>query len=370
MDVLGIWDNPTRSVSTLMFRSSSRVLIVALAGLSSFLASCASLDSASGSRLDLVKARGELHCGVSGKIPGFSFLSPDGRYTGLDVDICRAMAAAFVGDAEKVQYRPLTAPERFTALRSGEIDLLSRNTTHTLSRDAVGGNGLRFAPVVFHDGQGLMVNAASGVRSLADLSGKSICVGSGTTTEQNLNDAFAFQGLPYTPIKYQDLNQVVGGYLQGRCEAMTSDRSQLAAARSGFSDPQEHLILDDRISKEPLAPAVVGGDQPLGDAMTWVIYALIEAEERGITQANVDAMVKQAESDPSQTALRRFLGVDAGLGRKLGLPDDFVVQVIRSTGNYGEIYNRHLGPESAVAISRGANRLAGEGGLMISPPFT
>ena len=163
---------------------------------------------------------------------------------------------------------------------------------------------------------------------------------------------------------------MVGGYLQGRCEAMTSDRSQLAAARSGFSDPQQHLILDDRISKEPLAPAVVGGDQPLGDAMAWVVYALIEAEERGITQANVDAVVKQAEADVSQTALRRFLGVDPGLGRKLALPDDFVVQVIRSTGNYGEIYNRHLGPESAVAIPRGANRLAGEGGLMISPPFT
>ena len=369
-DLLGIWDNPTRFVPTLMFRSSSRVLIVALAGLSSFLASCASLDSAAGSRLDLVKARGELLCGVSGKIPGFSFLSPDGRYTGLDVDICRAMAAAFVGDAEKVQYRPLTAPERFTALRSGEIDLLSRNTTHTLSRDAVGGNGLRFGPVVFRDGQGLMVNATSGVRALADLSGKSICVGSGTTTEQNLNDAFASEGLPYTPIKYQDLNQVVGGYLQGRCEAMTSDRSQLAAARSGFSDPQAHLILDDRISKEPLAPAVVGGDQSMGDAMTWVVNALIEAEERGITQANVDAVVKQAAADPSQTALRRFLGVDPGLGRKLGLADDFVVQMIRATGNYGEIYDRHLGPDSVVAIPRGANRLGGEGGLMISPPFT
>ena len=353
-----------------MFRFRSRALIAALAGLSALLGSCASLENSGGSRLELVKSRGELLCGVSGKIPGFSFLSPDGRYTGLDVDICRAMAAALVGDSEKVQYRPLTAPERFTALRSGEIDLLSRNTTHNLSRDAVGGNGLRFAPVVFHDGQGLMVNAASGVTSLADLSGKSICVGSGTTTEQNLNDAFASQGLPYTPIKYQDLNQVVGGYLQGRCEAMTSDRSQLAAARSGFNDPQQHLILDDRISKEPLAPAVVGGDQPMGDAMTWVIYALIEAEERGITQSNVDAVVKQAEADPSQTALRRFLGVDAGLGRKLGLPDDFVVQVIRSTGNYGEIYNRHLGPESPVAIPRGANRLAGEGGLMIAPPFS
>ena len=353
-----------------MLRSSRHVLIGAFAAISALFSGCASLDDAAGSRLDVVKQRGELICGVSGKIPGFSFLSTDGRYTGLDVDICRAMAAAFVGDAEKVQFRPLTAPERFTALRSGEIDLLSRNTTRTLSRDGIGGNGLRFAPVVFHDGQGLMVSADSGVRSMADLSGQAICVGSGTTTEQNLNDAFESRKLPYTPIKYQDLNQVVGGYLQGRCVAMTSDRSQLAAARSGFNDPAQHLILEDRLSKEPLAPAVVGGDQRMGDAMTWVVYALIEAEERGITQANLDAKLQQAEADPSQAALRRFLGVDGGLGSKLGLPDDFVVQALRATGNYGEIYNRHLGPNSPVAIPRGANRLAGEGGLMIAPPFT
>ena len=353
-----------------MIRFSRFLLIGALAGLSGLLSSCASLSDAETSRLDLVRQRGELLCGVSGKIPGFSFLSPEGRYTGLDIDICRAMAAAFVGDAESVQYRPLTAPERFTALRSGEIDLLSRNTTHTLSRDASGGNGLSVGPVVFHDGQGLLVPTASGVRSMDDLRGKPICVGSGTTTEQNLNDAFSAQGLPYKPIKYQDLNQVVGGYLQGRCAAMTSDRSQLAAARSGFAAPNAHQILSERLSKEPLAPAVVGGDQRMSDAMTWVVYALIEAEERGITQKNVDAMVSKAEADPSQTALRRFLGIDGGLGSKLGLADDFVVEIIRATGNYGEIYERHLGPKSVVDIPRGANRLAEDGGLMISPPFT
>ena len=353
-----------------MIRFSRFLLIGALASLSGLLSSCASLSDAETSRLDLVRQRGELLCGVSGKIPGFSFLSPEGRYTGLDIDICRAMAAAFVGDSESVQYRPLTAPERFTALRSGEIDLLSRNTTHTLSRDASGGNGLSVGPVVFHDGQGLLVPTASGVRSMDDLRGKPICVGSGTTTEQNLNDAFSAQGLPYTPIKYQDLNQVVGGYLQGRCAAMTSDRSQLAAARSGFAAPNAHQILGERLSKEPLAPAVVGGDQRMSDAMTWAVYALIEAEERGITQNNVDAMVSKAEADPSQTALRRFLGIDGGLGSKLGLADDFVVQIIRATGNYGEIYDRHLGPKSAVDIPRGANRLAEDGGLMIAPPFT
>ena len=171
-------------------------LIGAVGGLIGLLSGCATLGDGTGSRLDLVQERGELFCGVSGKIPGFSFLSPDGRYAGLDVDLCKAMAAAFVGDSSKVQYRPLTAPERFTALRSGEIDLLSRNTTHTLSRDAAGGNGLSFAPTMFHDGQGLMVSVGSGVRSMADLSGKAICVGSGTTTEQNLNDAFSAQVFP------------------------------------------------------------------------------------------------------------------------------------------------------------------------------
>lgn len=354
----------------MMLRCFSQRLLGASAVLATVLSGCASMDGISVSRLELVKQRGELFCGVSGKIPGFSFLNPKGDYTGLDVDVCRAMAAALVGDADKVQFRPLTAPERFTALRSGEIDLLSRNTTRTLSRDASGGNGLDFAPVVFHDGQGLMVPSDAGVRSMEDLRGQPICVGSGTTTEQNLNDAFAERGIDYTPIKYQDLNQVVGGYLQGRCAAMTSDRSQLAAARSGFAEPERHTILDARLSKEPLAPAVVGGDQPLADAMTWVVFALIEAEERGITQTNVDAMVQKAEADPSQTALRRFLGVDGGLGSKLGLPDDFVVRVVRATGNYGEIYDRHLGPETPVAIPRGANRLAEDGGLMIAPPFT
>ncbi|MAR07572.1 MAG: amino acid ABC transporter substrate-binding protein [Cyanobium sp. NAT70] len=353
-----------------MIRSLHAPLISALGLLAALLNGCATLGSGDSSRLDLVKQRGELICGVSGKIPGFSFLKGDGKYEGLDVDICRAMAAAFIGDPNKIQFRPLTAPERFTALRSGEIDLLSRNTTHTLSRDAVGGNGLSFAPVVFHDGQGLMVKKDSGISSINDLGGKAICVGSGTTTEQNLNDAFESLKLPYTPIKYQDLNQVVGGYTQGRCVAMTSDRSQLAAARSGFADPEEHVILDDRLSKEPLAPAVVGGDQPMADAMSWVVYVLIEAEERGITQDNLDEVVKQATADPSQAALRRFLGIDGGLGSKLELPDDFVVQVIRATGNYGEIYDRHLGAGSKVEIPRGANRLSRDGGLMIAPPFT
>ena len=330
---------------------------------------CASLGDAGVSRLGLIQQRQTLRCGVSGKIPGFSFLDKTGAYTGLDVDLCKAFAAAFIGDPLAIEYRPLTAPERFTALRTGEVDLLSRNTTFNLSRDAGGGNGVSFAPVVFHDGQGLMVKQSAGVRRLEDLRGKSICVGSGTTTEQNLNDAFEARGLPYTPIKYQDLNQVVAGYLQGRCSAMTSDRSQLAAARSSFPEPEKHTILESVLSKEPLAPVSVGGDQSLADAMRWVVYALITAEELGITQANVRQVRQQAENDPTQTRLRRFLGVEGDLGRKLGLPTDFVVQVLEATGHYGEIYDRHLGPASAVPIPRGMNQLYGQGGAMTAPPF-
>ncbi len=333
------------------------------------LAGCSGSSKNDQSRLALIKQRNDLICGISGKIPGFSFLESNGTYQGIDVDICKAFAAAFLGDSSKVQYRPLTAAERFTAIRTGEIDLLSRNTTLTLSRDSSGGNCLTFAPVIFHDGQGLMVKNSSEINSIDDLANQPICLGSGTTTEQNINDAFEARSLLYTPIKYQDLNQVVAGYLQGRCAAMTSDRSQLAAARSGFGDAENHVILKDVLSKEPLAPASIGGDQILSDAMRWVVYALISAEEQGITQGNVDDKLELAKQNPQLKPLRRFFGVEGDLGKKIGLENDFVVKVIRSTGNYGEIYNRHLGPKSDVPIPRGLNRLYNEGGVLISPPF-
>ncbi len=346
-----------------------RRLFSAMVVLATLLAGCATTTQDNSSRLKRIKNRNELICGVSGKIPGFSFLKSDGSYQGLDVDICKAFAAAIIGDSEKIQYRPLTAAERFTAIKTGEIDLLSRNTTFTLSRDSLGGNGLTFAPVVFHDGQGLMVKKESNINSLNDLANKFICVGSGTTTEQNINDAFESISLPYTPIKYQDLNQVVAGYLQGRCSAMTSDRSQLAAARSGFKNPKEHIILDDVLSKEPLAPASDGQDQQLADAMRWIVFSLISAEEQGITKSNIDEKVQIAKNNPQLKPLRRFLGIDGGLGEKIGLSNDFVVKVIRSTGNYGEIYERHLGQNSEVPIPRGLNELHNKGGVHISPPF-
>ncbi len=340
-----------------------------LLALSVLCTGCASIGNTSVSRLDVIQKRGTLHCGVSGKIPGFSFLLSNGRYEGIDVDLCRAMAAAFLGDPQKVEFRPLTAPERFTAIKTGEIDLLSRNTTFNLSRDAIGGNGMSFGPVVFFDGQALMVKKDSGILSIDELDNSSICVGSGTTTEQNLNDAFQQRKLSYVPIKYQDLNQVVSGYLQGRCKAMTSDRSQLAAARSSFPNSNNHLILRDILSKEPLAPVSIGGDQKLSDAIRWVVYALFATEEHGINKNNIEEKVQTAKNNPNLTALRRLLGIDGGLGNKLGLSNDFVVKLIRSTGNYGEIYDRHLGKDKKIFIPRGLNKSYKEGGLLISPPL-
>ncbi len=334
-----------------------------------FLTGCSNNEQENISRLSLIQKRNELICGVSGKIPGFSFLNSEGNYEGFDVDICKAFAAAIIGNTNNIQYRPLTAAERFLAIKTGDIDLLSRNTTFTLSRDALGGNGLTFAPIVFHDGQGLLVKKDSGIESIKDLANKSICVGSGTTTEQNINDTFESLSLPYTPIKYQDLNQVIAGYLQGRCSAMTSDRSQLASARSSFKNPKNHIILSDVLSKEPLAPASDGSEQELADVMRWVIFALITAEEKEITQSNIDRQVALAKSNPKLKELRRFLGIDGGLGEKIGLRNDFVINVIKTTGNYGEIYNRNLGKDSSVSIPRGLNKIYTKGGLHISPPF-
>ena len=346
-----------------------RKLLSGIAFLSLLITGCSNSYQKDTSRLDLIKKRGELICGVSGKIPGFSFLGINGEYKGLDVDICKSFAAGILGDSNKIQYRPLTAAERFTAIKTGEIDILSRNTTFTLSRDSSGGNGLSFAPVVFYDGQGLMVKKDSNISNIEDLQNKSICVGSGTTTEQNINDVFESKSLPYTPIKYQDLNQVIAGYLQGRCSAMTSDRSQLAAARSGFKNPEEHIILKNILSKEPLSPASDGADNKLADALRWIIFTLITAEEEGITKANIDEKVKLAKNNPQLKSLRRFLGVDGGLGEKIGLRNDFTINVIKATGNYGEIYERNLGEDSDVPIPRELNQLFKNGGLHFSPPF-
>ena len=320
-------------------------------------------------KLATIKGRGTVVCGVDGKLTGFSFVAPDGSYSGLDVDVCKAVAAALFGDPAKVDYRDLNSSERFAALASGEVDLLSRNTTLTLSRDASGGNGLSFAPTTFYDGQGVMVPAASGIKSLKDLAGKPICVESGTTTELNLADRMREINAAYTPLKFQTADQTYSAYLQGRCVAVTSDRSQLAAKRTGFPTPAAHTLLPEVLSKEPLTPATVNADPGWADAVRWTIYALMQAEELGITQANVAAKVVEAKANPNLADLRRFLGVEGDFGNQLGLPPDFVVKAITAVGNYGEVFERNVGSGSKLKLERGLNRQWKEGGLIYSPPF-
>ncbi|WP_411868170.1 amino acid ABC transporter substrate-binding protein [Vulcanococcus limneticus] len=344
---------------------SAASLLAALA-----LVGCASEEGGLQSqKLATLKGRGKLICGVDGKLPGFSFVAPDGQYSGLDVDVCKAVAAATLGDPTKVDYRDLNSSERFAALASGEVDLLSRNTTVTLSRDAAGGNGLSFAPPVFYDGQGVMVPVASGIKGLKDLAGKPICVETGTTTELNLADRMREINAAYTPLKFQTGDQTYAAYLQGRCVAVTSDRSQLAGKRTNFPDPAAHTLLPEVLSKEPLAPATVNADPAWSDAVRWTVYALMQAEELGITQANIDAKLAEAKAKTNLADLRRFLGVEGEFGKQLGLAPDFVVKAVKAVGNYGEIFERNVGTGSKLKLERGLNRQWQQGGLIYSPPF-
>jgi general L-amino acid transport system substrate-binding protein len=313
-------------------------------------------------RLAEVLQRGKLVCGVSGELPGFSFVGQDGKYSGLDVDVCRAIAAALFDNPDAVEFRNLNAKERFTAVQTGEVDILSRNTTNTLSRDT--SVGLEFAPTVFYDGQAIMVKKSKNIKTLADLKGKSICIQTGTTTEQNLTDQMRKRGITYKSLVFEDVNTVFATYAQGRCEGVTADRSQLISRRTTLPQPTDHLILNDVLSKEPLAPAVADGDAAWSNTVRWIIYALIEAEELNITSKTV---VQQASSaDPG---IKRFLGTEGDLGKGMGLPNDFTLRVIKHVGNYGEIYARHLGPQTPFNLPRGQNNLWNQGGLMFSPPF-
>lgn len=318
--------------------------------------------TASGAVLSRVKTRGRLSCGVSGNLPGFSYVDQQGEYNGIDVDICRAIATAMFDDPQAVDFRNLNAKERFTALQAGEIDVLSRNTTWTISRDT--SLGLEFAPTVFYDGQGMMVKRNSGIQDLKGLQGRSICVQTGTSTEQNLADQMRKLGVQYTPIVFEDDKATFAAYQQGRCEGVTSDRSQLVAQRSALPNPDENVLLDIVMSKEPLAPAVRNNDPQWHDTVKWVIYGLIEAEELGITSQNIDSFANS--EDP---VVRRLLGTEGNLGEGLGLTNDFVARAIREVGNYGEIYNRNLGPETRLNLPRGQNELWTNGGLQYAPPF-
>ncbi|EKQ70552.1 periplasmic component of amino acid ABC-type transporter/signal transduction system [Leptolyngbyaceae cyanobacterium JSC-12] len=319
-------------------------------------------DGKPSGRLATVLSRGNLICGVSGELPGFSFVGQDGKYSGLDVDVCRAIAAALFDNPNAVEYRNLNAKERFTAVQTGEVDILSRNTTWTTSRDT--SVGLEFAPVVFYDGQGIMVKQASNIKTLADLRNKSICIQIGTTTEQNLTDQMQKRGIPYKPVVFEDVNTTFATYAEGRCDGVTADRSQLVSRRTTLPNPSEHIILDETLSKEPLAPAIAGGDITWADVVRWTVFTLFEAEELGITSQNLAQF-----SNSKDPGVRRFLGLEGDLGKGMGISNDFAARIVKHVGNYGEIYDRNLGPQTKLNLPRGQNNLWTKGGLLFSPPF-
>lgn len=315
-----------------------------------------------GKTLSGVKARGALKCGVHQGLPGFAATDDNGNWKGLDVDFCRAVAAAVFGDATKVEFVPLSAKERFTALQSGEIDLLSRNTTWTMTRDT--SLGLNFAGVNYYDGQGFMVRKELGVSSALELSGASVCTNTGTTTELNVADYFKANKMPYEIVAFEKASEVNKAYDAARCDVYTSDASQLAAMRLKLAKPDDHMVLPEIISKEPLGPAVRQGDDQWFNVVRWTFFGLLNAEELGITKANVGEMT--ASDNPS---VKRALGVDGDFGPKIGLDSAWLKNVVSSVGNYGEMYERHLGPKTPLAIRRGLNELWTKGGLMYAPPI-
>ena len=313
-------------------------------------------------RWDTIKSRGKLICGVSGEVPGFSFVGTDGKYGGIDVDVCRAIAAALFDNPDAVEFRNLNAKERFTALQTGEVDILSRNTTWTLSRDT--SQGLEFAPVVFYDGQAIMVRKNSNIKSLADLKGKAICVQTGTTTEQNLADQMRKRGITYKPVVFEDINITFATYAEGRCDGITADRSALVSRRTTLPKPDDNIILNEVLSSEPLAPAVAKGDTKWGDTVKWVVYSLVKAEELGINSQNLAQFTNSNDPD-----IKRFLGTEGNLGEGIGLTKDFAAKIVKHVGNYAEIYDRNLGPKTKLNLARGQNQLWTKGGLLYSPPF-
>jgi general L-amino acid transport system substrate-binding protein len=318
--------------------------------------------SASAATLDDVKAKGFVQCGVSQGLPGFSNPDSAGNWTGIDVDLCRGVAAAVFGDATKVKYTPLSAKERFTALQSGEVDVLSRNTTWTATRDTT--LGLNFAGVNYYDGQGFMVRKDLGVKSALELSGASVCTNTGTTTELNVADYFASNKLEYEIVAFEKADEVVAAYDAGRCDVYTTDASGLYAQRLKLTNPADHTVLPEIISKEPLGPVVRQGDDQWFNLVKWTHYAMVNAEELGITSANADEM--KGSENP---AIKRVLGVDGEFGAALGVGNDWAYNIVKQVGNYGEVFDRNVGPDTPLAISRGTNALWTNGGLQYAPPI-
>lgn len=319
------------------------------------------VGAAGAATLDDIKARGALTCGVSQGLPGFSNPDDKGNWTGLDVDFCRAIAAAIFNDASKVKYSPLSAKDRFTALQSGAIDVLSRNTTWTMSRDTT--LGFNFAGVMYYDGQGFLVRKSLNLKSVTELNGASICVQTGTTNELNVGDYFRTNNLKYELIAFATIDETVKAYDSGRCDAFTSDQSQLYAIRLKLTNASDHVVLPEVISKEPLGPLVRHGDDQWFDLVKWVYFALLDAEELGVNSKNVDQMANSPNPE-----IKRLLGTDGKFGEAIGLSNDWVARIVKQVGNYGEIFDRNLGPTTPLSIERGLNKLWNKGGVQYGMP--
>ena len=334
-------------------------LSIMIAGVAGLLAASA----AQAGTLEDVRAKGFVQCGVSQGVPGFSNPDDDGNWSGIDVDVCRAVAAAVFGDAQAVKFSGLTAKARFTALSSGEIDILSRNTTWTMTRDTQ--LGLNFAGVNYYDGQGMMVPADLGVTSALELDGANICTNTGTTTELNITDYFRQNGMAFNLVAFEKADEVVGAYDAGRCDVYTTDRSALAAQRTKLTAPDAHVVLPEIISKEPLGPVVRQGDDVWFNIVKWSLNAMINAEEMGITAENINKMTYN-KITPAEA---RFIGKEGKFGEELGLNADWAYQIIRQVGNYGESYERNVGPNTPVKLERGVNALWSNGGILYAPPI-
>lgn len=336
----------------------SRCALALVAALSGLMAQ----PARAGPTLDGVRARGVLNCGVSSGIAGFSAPDDKGEWAGLDVDFCRGLAAAIFGAGGRVKFVPLTSKERFTALQSSEVDVLARNTTWTMGRDTT--QGLTFSGVNYYDGQGFMVKRASGVRSAKELAGATVCVQSGTTSELNLADYFRTNQIAYKVVVFDKADESRSAYNQGRCDAFTTDASGLYSERLKLGAVDQHVVLPEIISKEPLGPVVRQGDEQWINIVRWTHFAMVGAEELGITKANV-----ASQADSANPEIRRLVGVEGDFGRGIGLSRDWAVQIIATVGNYGEVFERNLGSGSRLAIERGLNRLWTQGGLQYAPPI-
>ena len=341
-----------------------RNTIVAMAaGMAAITASGAAL---AGKDLDAIKGRGAINCGVGIGTAGFMLADSQGKWRGLSVDVCRAVAAALFGDAEKVKYVPLTSQQRFTAVQSGEVDMVMGNATYTLTRDTA--LGLDFTGVFYYDGQSFLVPKKLGVKSAKELNGATICVAPGTTTELNLADYFRANKMSFKPVVIEKVDEIRAAFFAGRCDVYTTDASALAATRAANVPPprtfDDFLILPEIISKEPLGPVVRHGDNQWADIVRWALYAMIEAEEYGITSKNVDEMAKS-----DNPGIKRLLGVTPGMGKALGLDEKRVYNIVKLVGNYGESFEKHVGSGSILKIDRGVNKLWTQGGLQYAPPI-